>query len=269
MRGASFALGLALVGYASAASATPQPDACLSSYEQTQRLRKTGKLVEAEEQATVCASESCPSSLRGDCVSWLDEVRRIVPKVVINAKGEDGCDLTDARVLVDGAPRASRVDGRPITVDRGEHTFRVELPDGRPLEQRVVVTKANEAQRVLLSFAPPGARCSPNASTSAPPKKSVSPLTYAVAGAGLVALIVGVGFEISGLSQESTLSKCEPRCSPSSVDDMRGTFLVGDVVVAGGVAVLGLAAYLWLSQRAVDSKHAHTLAPPVVGAIAF
>jgi hypothetical protein len=240
---------LALAAQASSANAAPDADACLSSYEQTQRLRKAGKLVAAEEQAIVCASEACPAALRGDCITWLDEIRRLVPSVVFSVKGDDGCGLADANVLVDGSPRASRLDGRPIAVDPGEHLFRVELPSGRALEERVLITSGDQAHRVELSFAPPGASCSPKPPALGPEKRGTSVLTYAVAGAGLTALLVGVGFEASGLSQQSTLSDCRPRCEPSKVDDMRRTYLVGDVLVAGGAAVLGLAVYLWLSER--------------------
>lgn len=271
MRRTALALGLSFVVYAMDAGATPSGEACLSSYEQTQRLRKAGKLIEAQEQALVCMSESCPASLRAECITWLDEIRRLVPSVVISAKGEDGCGLADARVFVDGSPRANSIDGRPIALNPGEHLFRVEVSGARPIEQRVVLAQGDHDHRVDLGSAPTGASCSPKAAPSpeGPTKASISPLTYAVAGVGLATLVVGAGFEISGLSQESTLSECKPRCSSPAVDEMQRTFLVGDVLVASGVAVLGVAAYLWWSGRTAEPKRARWIGPPFVGAMTF
>lgn len=265
MRRTGLALGLALSAYAWDASAAPTGEACLSSYEQTQRLRKGGKLIEAQEQAILCGSESCPAALRGECVTWLDEIRRLVPSVVVSVQGEDGCGVADARVRVDGSPRATSIDGRPIVLDPGEHLVRVEATGARPLEQHVVIAQGDHDHRVDFSYAPPGASCS----SKAPKTGSLSPLTYAVAGVGLATLVVGAGFEVSGLLQESTLSDCKPRCSPPAVDDMQRTFLVGDVLVVGGVALLGVATYLWWVGRTADSTRARRSAPPLVGAVTF
>src|SRR5687768_450132 len=89
---------LVVLGFATSARA--DGDACIAAYEQAQQLRKSGKLVDAEQRARECADTQCPAILRRDCVPWLDEIRASTPSLVVTVVGKDGCDLTAARVSV-------------------------------------------------------------------------------------------------------------------------------------------------------------------------
>src|SRR5258707_7177981 len=97
-------------------------EACLWSYEQGQRLRDRGKLIETREKLLVCAQDVCPELARKDCERWLREVDASTPSVVVRARDPEGRDAVDVQMWVDGSPFLRRLDGRARPLDPGVHS---------------------------------------------------------------------------------------------------------------------------------------------------
>ena len=258
MRRGSLSLLVAIaIALASPRAARADTETCLAAYDAGQRLRGETKLRAAEAQLIACAQDGCPAELRRDCLGWLDEVRKSLPSLVVQVVAQNGCDLVEGKVLIDGELVAERLDGKALELDPGVHTVRIE--DGTTgLEQRVVLGEGEKNRRVSMTFAA-GAICgsAPPRSTGvgmAPrpepvaPGRPISTLTYVLGGIGIAGLAVSSGFYASGWSQKGTLDSCRPSCSRGDVDSMSRTFVIGDVLLALGVVSLGAAAILSLTR---------------------
>jgi hypothetical protein len=229
----------------------------VDAYEQSQRLRREGKLRAAHERLVVCSNRSCPEAAQLDCAHWLAEVEQAQPGAVVTARGPDGQELTDVRVLVDGEVAADRLDGRAIAVDPGLHTVRVETAQGRSLEQSVMFREGEKFRAVAFAFAP---------AASPPPLPTPAPLqaaeanppgggglpvvSYVLGGIGVAAVAVGTALDILGKDRETTLKNtCAPHCSPSDVQAMRTQVLAGDIALGVGLASLAGAVVIALGPR--------------------
>lgn len=120
------------------ASAQNPVTACTSLAEDGQRLRAAGKLIDARDKLIACSSAECPQVVRTDCAQWASEVLASTPTIVIDVRDSQGIDTADAKVFVDGKQVAARIDGRPIAVDPGERSIRVERSDGMSGTQKIV-----------------------------------------------------------------------------------------------------------------------------------
>lgn len=175
------------------ASAQNAVKACTTLAEDGQRLRAAGKLIEARDKLIACSTAECPQVVRADCAQWASEVLASTPTIVIDVRDSQGTDTADARVFVDGKLVANRIDGRPISIDPGERTVRVERSDGMFGVQRIVAkenAKGREVRFVLsgTTSSPPSAdepsSSSPRVETSS---GSWGPLHYA----GIAMIAVG------------------------------------------------------------------------------
>src|SRR5260370_33051805 len=115
------------------AGAEDEKHARISASDQGQQLRDDGKYRLARDAFARCARETCPVPVRQDCVHWLLEVDQSSATIVVNAKDEKGNDLADVAVAVDGTSLVTKLDGKPLTVDPGEHTLRFEPPGFPPV----------------------------------------------------------------------------------------------------------------------------------------
>jgi hypothetical protein len=112
---ARFLLGVLVPALLAATSASAGDNAaCLDAASRGQTLRDARKFVEAREQFLVCAASTCPAAVRADCVTWLTEVDKALPSVVITAKDASGADVVDVTVAVDGRPLASKLDADDV-----------------------------------------------------------------------------------------------------------------------------------------------------------
>src|SRR5262249_13606037 len=165
----AFTAALALVAVAanpSFARAQDDKQVCLSSYEQGQRLRQQDKLTAAREQLLLCGRDSCPSLIKKDCLQWLSEVDASMPSIIFVARGPDGREVVDVRVLVDGTPVSKRLDGKAVVVDPGEHTLRYEIAGASPVESQLIVAQGEKNRRVEISL--PVRPSTPNITARAP-----------------------------------------------------------------------------------------------------
>ncbi|MBL8741541.1 MAG: hypothetical protein JNK04_10620 [Myxococcales bacterium] len=222
----------------------PEVMACAQDYEAAQVEAKSGHLKAAVEKATSCAQDKCPAYVRGDCLRFVDEYKAQTPSIIVVARDKNGCDTTDAQVSVDGKLLLEKVDGRAIELDPGEHVVSVVAPGVPPEEQRIVATQSQKDRQ--LSFGDARAPACKKGVVDRPPppppvKSERSPMTMAglvLGGLGLGALATSAGFGIAGFVQRGELEDCKP-CSERRIDDVRRTFIIGDVLLANGVALLG------------------------------
>lgn len=220
----------------------PDKQVCRRAYEQGQRLRRTKKLLDARKDFMICARDPCPAVFQPECLQWLTEVDREIPTVVVVGSG--GRPGARAAVKVDGAPWFEGLDGIARAIDPGEHQLSVTV-DGREVVQRVVVVEGAKAARVVVDLPAPPAEPAPEPARP----RSVSWPTIALAGVGVAALGSFAYFGLRGLSQRSDVEACTPDCTASQVTKGKTSFLVADVSLGVSVVTLGLAAYLFLSER--------------------
>ena len=242
------------------AAAADEKKACVAAYEQSQVLRNESKLSDAKKQLLICARDVCPQALRTDCNAWLAEVDANMPSIVIDAKDSGGKDVASVKVSLDGKPVMTKLDGRPMSVDPGAHTFKYET-DGYPtIEEQVIVKQGEKNRKVSVTFKAAGDPKKSDAKQEAsPPPVTVDPtkpsnrktVAYVVGGAGVVALGVGGIFYLSGKGAESDLRgkpcAATKTCPQSDVDDVKQKYLYGDIAMAVGVISLGVGTVLYVT----------------------
>jgi hypothetical protein len=212
---------------AAAQSTSSGVKACTTLAEDGQRLRAAGKLIEAREKLMACSATECPQVVRADCAQWASEVLAATPTIVVDVKDGTGTDIADAKVFVDGRPVADRIDGRPISVDPGSRTVRVDRPDGLTGTQKIVAKENAKAREVKFVFggraddgaAPPPA--SPTSNAADVQTGGWGPMHYAA-----VAMI-GVGTIAIGYSVISFL------LYRSEESDLRGKFADAEAAARG------------------------------------
>jgi hypothetical protein len=109
-----------------ASAADKAAAACIQSAEQGETARRAGEILHARELFVQCAARECPTVLRRDCASWLEEADRQIPSVVLGARDGQGHDVADARASIDGTVVREHLDGNPIALDPGSHVVRFE-----------------------------------------------------------------------------------------------------------------------------------------------
>src|SRR5262245_44505773 len=113
----------------------PTDDQCVNAYESGQEQRLDRKLKSASAAVKVCASASCPETVVGQCASWLEEVERELPSVVIAVRDASGRDRTDARIALDREVIDRKRLGVALEVDPGPHVLSVTSADGKIIDQ--------------------------------------------------------------------------------------------------------------------------------------
>jgi hypothetical protein len=243
---------------------------CIRASDEGQQLRDDGKYAQAHEAFARCARETCPVLLRSDCARWLVELDESSASVVVNAKDDKGNDLVDVTVTVDGRALVTKLDGKPLQVDPGEHVFQYTAAGFPPVEDHLVIHAAEKNRTLNVRFAgapvvpvtPDGRSQVPQAPGAGPP---VAGLVFA--GVAVAAFASEAYFGISGLSQRSAdlaPGGCASlkNCPSSEKSDVQTKFVVADVSLGVGIVSAGLAAFFFLTKRTQDSgaqKGASTL----------
>ncbi len=262
--------------------------ACLDAAAKGQRLRDTHRLVEAREQLRICAQASCPAVVQSDCASWLSDVEKTMPTVVVTARNAAGDDIADVRVSVDGQALVSRLDGQAVPLNAGLHAFHFEGAGGAVLDKQVMVREGekNQSIAIVLGAAPapvPAPAPSPASPAPAPapapatgPAPATAPassgggshtLAWVLGGAGVVGLGVGAVFGIVAMNAKSS-ANCDSTgvCDYGTTSGIKTDALVADVgFIGGGLLLAGGAALLLFSggHDAATGLHVH-VAPSVV-----
>ncbi|XXY44985.1 hypothetical protein WME91_33795 [Sorangium sp. So ce269] len=244
-------------------------EACFTASEEGQRLRDEGRLREARARFISCGGAACPALVRSDCAGWLSDVTARVPTLILSAEDEQGQDVADVQVTVDGAPLTARLDGKAVEVDPGEHVLRFERAGSAPVALQLVVREGEKLRRVSTRLvrsagprggagatgggagAPGGGSLTPRGDGDASPPASALLLPIALGG---VAAAGGVAYAALGLSARADADRlrttCAPRCAEADVDAVRTKIVGANIAFGVGVAALGGAVAALLLGRA-------------------
>jgi hypothetical protein len=125
----------------------PDKIECIAADTDGQSLRLAGKLLQARRRLAVCGAASCPTIVRDDCVERIADLEVAQPTVVFTATNGDGRPLIAVRVTVDGVVVATRLDGRPLPVDPGEHLFGFDALGRTTAEMRLTLHEGEKRVR--------------------------------------------------------------------------------------------------------------------------
>ncbi|HSY23664.1 MAG TPA: hypothetical protein VK841_16165 [Polyangiaceae bacterium] len=136
-------LAFLLATYAQPARADGAPvitnETCIDANAKAQELRREGKIAASRAQLNLCANRQCPGLVRDDCTRRLDELDRAQPTIVFSVKDASGADVSAVTVSVDGRKLADKLDGAPIAVDPGSHSFTFEPQGHAPITRQFVI----------------------------------------------------------------------------------------------------------------------------------
>jgi hypothetical protein len=271
---ASLLFGLVLLT-ARGAAADPPKAACVHAAEEGQRLRAEGKLREARESFTACAAERCPALVRSDCSGWLAEVEAAVPTVVIRAIPAEaqGRELYEVEVRVDGVVQASKLDGRELPVNPGEHHFAFGAPGRVPAEDDIVIRVGEKHRLLTVSLFlvnPPPAPVIVKP-VSPPPEPRMGTAVKALLIGGGVVLAGGIAVGASGWLKERSLRRnCAPACAESEVDTARLQLRIADVsMLVGAAALAGAGVLHWTRPEGTTSVGVTPLAGGAMVGVRF
>ena len=259
---------LALLLFAPTASADDAQDACMAQADRGQSLRDESKLIEAREQFLSCARDPCASVISKQCATWLQAVDAQMPTVAFRARGADGKDISLVRVLVDGRPRVESLDGHPIAINPGVHSF-VYQHAGSPDVEDTVVIRAGEKNRPLdVRFATPAAAVERPPPRPEPKARAFRVPWLAAASLGAATgLFFTTGIIVASASSDAAYLRktCAPDCPLSSVDGVRNLIAVANVTLVMAIAWLGVGALsLILANTSSSAPRKALLVDPVL-----
>jgi hypothetical protein len=132
---------------------------CIAASDSAQQQRRAGHLVAARESLLMCVREACPGPVRAFCEQWLEEVQAGLPTILVRVADSSGHDVSAVRVVVDGVPIATELDGRPLTLDPGLHQFRFEPRQGAPVVDQLLIVESHK-NRLVTETLPAGSASS-------------------------------------------------------------------------------------------------------------
>jgi hypothetical protein len=261
--------GLAFASLPSLAHAD-DTSACIESAENAQKLRHDKKLTEARPQLLTCSRDVCPQQVRTDCVKWLTDLDNSMSTIVVRARDSQGHDLIDVKVYVDDQLFLPKLQGTSVPIDPGQHKFRYELPNGKTIEDNVLIAEG-EKDRVLRVNVPAQAAAGGGTgggeqtggaggggAETPTAKGGAGPVPWIIGGVGVVALGVFIGLQVDAQSTYSSLKNgcgATQSCPKDQVDSLGTEFGVSGVFLAIGAAAV-VASATWLIVSAVTGHPA-------------
>jgi hypothetical protein len=262
------ALGSSIALAPSAARADDK-QACRIAYEQTQTLRREGKLSSAREQALVCVRDVCAQFIRVDCATWLGEIESSQPTVIFEVYDAAGRETSAVRVSLDGKPWLEKLDGSAKVIDPGQHRIRLEREGEAGIDQTVQIREGEKNRKLSASFqktAPPKPTLTAPAAVversdaGAPEARSIAP--WIVGGVGVAGLAVGGILGAVVLGQKAmTDEHCDDAtqtCDATGMTAANTGRTLGPIstvgFIVGGLGV-GVSA-VWLLTRAPAQREA-------------
>lgn len=218
---------------------------CLAAHEEALKLRTDKKPHAAHDKFVQCANDHCPVVVRKECVEQLASTEKDAPTVALEAHDESGSDTSDVKVTLDGNAVTSKLTGVAIDVEPGEHVFVFERPDGKKIEQKVLIVEGEKNRKIVASWTPAPV---PKKEEPPPPprEKSISPIVWVAGGVGVVALGSFAFFALHGKSNEHDLAgSCSPHCVDSDVSPVHRDYLIADVSL--GIGLVAAAVAVWFA----------------------
>jgi len=234
--------------------AAPDKQTCLAEYDETQKLKNSGKLIEAKKHALVCAQDGCPNVVRDDCTSWSVDLEKTIPTIVLVVTDSEGRDVTDAVAYLDGKKMSSHVEGKAIPLNPGAHKLRIEREGYDTIEQDVVAHEGDKNRNINVKFPKKGADApvAPGAPVDTGPKsRPVPAAAWVFGGLGAAGVAGFIAFGLMGSSKKSDLDTraCKPSCPVDDVNAAKRDFLIADIALGVGVVSLGIATVLVLTRK--------------------
>lgn len=231
------------------------PTPCVKAFHDTQRLMRSGDLLEAHKQVVVCGSSACPATLARECIQWLRQVEEDTPTVVLEARDARGMDVTGVRVFCDGKPIAVRLDGHAIAVNPGLHTFRFIDNRNQTIEAQVIVRQGEKNRRITVTLSSPPLQSTarvapPTPRTESRSTKAEFPSAVLWLGAGGVLGAASFGYFAwdAHTDLEAMRSGCAPNCEEADVDRARHKAWIADTSLGVGVLCFGIAGWMLLDK---------------------
>lgn len=232
----------------------PTRSECAQAFEESQRLRNAARYLEANQQALRCANPSCGAALSEECSKIYNELEAATPSVVFAARDAAGNELANVSVRIDDGATEHVLDGKPVALDPGNHTFTFR---GEPFAEQVqaaVIRTGERFRSITVVLEPRNGKASGTASVSSdlePTRADEAPHRVPVGVfvlGGVAAIGIGgfVGFRLSGANDFDQLSSsCKPDCRESEVDAVRQKYLFSSIslAVAGAATVAGVSWY--------------------------
>jgi hypothetical protein len=282
---ASIGVG-APAGRAWAAPPAAPDDTCVEALHGAQELRTAGRLSAARARLSGCTAEGCKATSRSQCAEQAAEIDAAMPAVVLVVKDGVGHDLRGVQVRMDGQPLVDGVEGRPVSVDPGEHHLLFEVAGFNPIETTVVAREGQRKLRVLVFLSPASAvTAAANGEASIDlPMPAASPgntepqaarprwrkqVGGALLGAGAGAVVVGTVWSLLAKLEynHALITECggsANSCSPQGIADghtAHDKALVATVAFVGAAALLGAAATVYFAWPTTQDRIA--VAPTV------
>ncbi len=221
---------------------------CVGAHVEAQAAKIARHYLEARTKLRACAREACPGLVREDCVTWLGDLEKTVPSVILDAD-VDGQQATSTRVYLDGKLIVDHLDGKTVELDPGEHRFRFEVAGFPPQDQDVVVSEGVQRRVIAANFQHEVPTLPAAQSRARPGPRPIPPAVWISGAVSVAALASTAVFGALATSEKNSLSlSCSPFCSDSQTGTLRGYALASDVSVGVAAAAALLGGYLFLSR---------------------
>jgi len=218
--------------------------ACADAAERAQKARKANKLLDARGLVAVCAAPTCPALVKTDCQTWLLELDKEIPSIVVRAR-RGGRDVTEGDVEVDGRALASALDGHATPLDPGRHEVRYRR-GAESLVETVVLSSGEKNRMVAFELTPPPsptAEPAPKApgrdATKEPaPSQTLGWVFGGVALAGIATFGVFQGLGQSDYASAKDGCGVDRTCDDATLSPIRTKLTVSGIGLGVGVAGL-------------------------------
>lgn len=202
---------------------------CTEAHFAAQVARAEGRLLEAEEELSRCGDPSCPGVLTQECGTWLEEVRREVPSIVLVVQDSEERDVLEFDVEIDGQAQPLHRTGA-VRLNPGKHEIVVTAEGHLERRQLIRLRVGEQKRRVRLLM------------SDAEPQETVRPApVWPLIASGAVTIAGGAGFAYFGATargSERDLGECRPDCDESQVSVVRTRYVAANVSLAVGLTAL-------------------------------
>ncbi|MGD0527248.1 MAG: hypothetical protein ABSE49_19055 [Polyangiaceae bacterium] len=249
-------------GVMSPSGAWADDAACIAASEGSLALRQQGKLHESLKQLAACAQASCPDEVRTECARRIDDIKNAMPTLILSAKDGSGNDLYDVKVTMDGAPLTTTLDGRPLSIDPGEHTFVFEQTGQAPVEKQLVLREGDHDRREGVVIGKPPPPVVPLPPPPPPPSFWNTQRLLSVVAGGLGVVGVGLGaswglFAIASQNDEkrdcASVASCKNlKQANEDYTTAQRNATAANVSFTAGAALLAAGAVLWFTAPTVQ-----------------
>ncbi len=223
----------------------------------TQRLQRAARVREARREAITCGQDSCSETVRADCITWLGDIERALPTLVIDARDARGATIADLRIEANKELLTEHWDGRALELDPGEYVLRIQHGE-QVVEAHALIHEAEKYRTVQVRFdALPGSK--PTLASTPPPSSQAPPasppvVSYVLGGLSLAGMASFAALAASGYSSEQHLREnCAGACRAADVESVRTRYVWADLSLGVGVTAGIAAAAFWIWQPSPSS----------------